>query len=308
MTDARGAEVLNSLLRSAYDSADGFRQGASQARNPTFKALFGERAEAREQLIETITAELRAIGAEPVQDGTIIGEAHQLFMYARDALARGSDRGLIDEIVRREGLVTQNFASVADDALAPERARAIASGELPRLRAERDELERLAGGSADDRSTPGTWKIGEHPMAAHFKITDEDKGFLATPAGAAVLFAGSSGTQTWIERAEDSVVRLGVQSVGVATGDGGSLSVAIEVGGEVAKGEDGPAPMENRLSASQSVQVLVKSGERVAFKAYPSGQNAQVLRTVVWALDLDTRPKAKPASDAPAARTSEPTP
>jgi len=26
--------------------------------------------------------------------------------------------------------------------------------------------------------------------------------------------------------------------------------------------------------------------ERVAFKAYPSGQNAQVLRTVVWASDL----------------------
>lgn len=137
-------------------------------------------------------------------------------------------------------------------------------------------------------------------MAAHFKVNDDDKGFLSTPAGASVLFSGSSGTQTWIERAEDTVVRIGIQSVGVATGDGGSLAVCIDVGSESAKGEDGPAPIESHLNASQSVQLLVKAGERVAFKAYPSGQNAQVLRTVVWALDLDTRPRQRGASEHPA--------
>jgi len=123
-------------------------------------------------------------------------------------------------------------------------------------------------------------------MAAHFKLTEEDSGFLATPKDASILFAGSSGTQTWIERAQDGVVRIGIQSVGVATGDGGSLAVSIEVGDQTAKGEDGPAPIEYHLNASQSVQLLVKAGERVAFKAYPSGQGAQILRTVVWASDL----------------------
>jgi hypothetical protein len=40
------------------------------------------------------------------------------------------------------------------------------------------------------------------------------------------------------------------------------------------------------------VQVLVKGGERIAFKDYPTAENAQILRTVVWASDLK--------SDAPA--------
>ena len=129
-------------------------------------------------------------------------------------------------------------------------------------------------------------------MAAHFKVTDEDKGFLATPSGAAVLFAGSSGTQTWIERAEDCVVRIGIQSVGVATAEGGSLAVSIEVGDQTASGEDGPAPIEQHLNAGQSIQLLAKGGERIAFKAYPSGHDAQILRTVVWVSDLDTRSKS----------------
>jgi len=128
-------------------------------------------------------------------------------------------------------------------------------------------------------------------MAAHFKLSEEDTSFLSTPGDASVLFAGSSGTQTWIERAEDGVVRIGIQSVGVATAEGASLAVSIEVGEEAAKGEDGPAPIEYHLNASQSVQILVKAGQRIAFKAYPSGSNAQILRTVVWAADL-ARPKA----------------
>jgi hypothetical protein len=123
-------------------------------------------------------------------------------------------------------------------------------------------------------------------MAAHFKLTDDDDRFLAAPQGASMLFAGASGTETWIERSEDAVVRIGVQSVAVATANEGTLAVCIEVGGQAAKGQDGPAPIEYRLTASQSVQVLVKGGERVAFKAYPTAENAHVLRTVVWASDL----------------------
>jgi hypothetical protein len=95
------------------------------------------------------------------------------------------------------------------------------------------------------------------------------------------------------------VVRLGIQAVGVATADGGSLGVNIDVDGQEAKGEDGPAPIEQHLSAGQSVQLLVKAGERVSFKAFPSGRNAHVLRTVVWASDLGAPAKAPAPAPAP---------
>jgi len=139
-------------------------------------------------------------------------------------------------------------------------------------------------------------------MVARFKLNEEDHGFLAPPQGASLLFSGASGTETWIERCEDTAVRLGIQSVAVATADGGSLGVCIEAAGASAKGQDGPGVVEFHLTASQAVHVMVKAGERFAFKAYPIAEGAQVLRTVVWACDLN-RPTA-PEIEARSQRTA----
>ncbi|HEX3408064.1 MAG TPA: hypothetical protein VHS81_12575 [Caulobacteraceae bacterium] len=121
---------------------------------------------------------------------------------------------------------------------------------------------------------------------AHFKLNEDDNHFLQVPQDATLIFAGLGGTETWIERAEDQVVRIGVKSVGVATGGGGALEVCVEIGRDVARGQDGPAAPETQLRASQAVQTLVKAGERLAFKAYPKATDAHVLRTVVWAADM----------------------
>jgi len=127
------------------------------------------------------------------------------------------------------------------------------------------------------------------------KLNDAEETFLEVPADAMLIFAGASGTETWIERDKEVTVRIVVKSVAVATEDGGTLQVCIEIGDGAAKGEDGPSPAETRLRASQSVQVVVKAGERLAFKAYPTATNAQVLRTVVCAADL--RSPDAPASE-----------
>jgi hypothetical protein len=127
---------------------------------------------------------------------------------------------------------------------------------------------------------------------AHFKLNEDDDHFLQVPQDATLIFAGLGGTETWIERAQDQVVRIGVKSVGVATAGGGALEVCVEIGSDVAKGQDGPAAAESQLRASQAVQTLVKAGERLAFRAYPKATDAHVLRTVVWAADM-TPPQSR---------------
>ena len=143
---------------------------------------------------------------------------------------------------------------------------------------------------------------------AHHKLNEDDDHFLQVPKDATLIFAGLGGTETWIERTQDCVVRIGVKSVGVATSDGGALEVCVDINGEIAKGQDGPSPLDAQLRASQAVQVLVKAGEKVAFKAYPNPSGVQVLRTVVWAADMVPEHAAKPAPngrDHPAAQPSE---
>ena len=133
---------------------------------------------------------------------------------------------------------------------------------------------------------------------ARFKLNEADDDFLKLPQGAALISAGSSGTETWIERDRDVVVHIAVKSVAVATADGGALEVCIEMGGQSAKGQDGPMPLESQLRASQSVQVLVKAGERLTFKAYPVATNAEVLKTIVWAADFKSEHEAEAAARA----------
>ena len=117
---------------------------------------------------------------------------------------------------------------------------------------------------------------------AHFKLNEGDDSFLATPQGGVLMFSGVSGTETWIERDKDVTVRLVLQSVAIATADGATLEACIDVAGAIAKGEDGPSPADTHLQATQSVQVVVKAGERLSFKAYPTSTNARVLKTTVY--------------------------
>ena len=95
------------------------------------------------------------------------------------------------------------------------------------------------------------------------------------------------------------VVHIQVKSVAVATADGGTLQVCIDLGGDTAKGQDGPLPIESQLQASQSVQVMVKAGQRLAFKAYPVAHDAEVLKTIVWAADFKSEHEAEAAHQVP---------
>jgi len=121
---------------------------------------------------------------------------------------------------------------------------------------------------------------------AHFKLNEADEKFLNLPQGSTLIFAGTSGTETWIERDRDTVVRIAVKAVATALSDAGVLEACIEIGGASAKGLDGPSPIEAQLRVSQSVQILVKAGQRLNFKAYPTARDAQLLRTIVCTSDL----------------------
>jgi hypothetical protein len=121
---------------------------------------------------------------------------------------------------------------------------------------------------------------------AHFKLNETDDQFLELPQGAVLIAAGTSGAQSWLERDKDVTVRLVIAAVAVATADAAGLEAVIEISGADAHSEDGPAPADAHLQALHSVQLVVRPGERISFKAYPNARNARVLRTLVYSADL----------------------
>ena len=128
---------------------------------------------------------------------------------------------------------------------------------------------------------------------AHDKLNESDEGFIDLPSGAVQVSAGVNGTESFLERDTTATVRLVISTVAVAAAGGSTLDAVIEVDGETARAQDGPINSDHHqhLQAVQSVQVVVKEGERVRFKAYPQAQGARVLRTVVYTSDI--RPPSK---------------
>jgi hypothetical protein len=120
----------------------------------------------------------------------------------------------------------------------------------------------------------------------HFKLTEDDDGFLNLPQGAVLVASGTDGAHTFLERARDTTVRIVVATVGVSTADGAALEAVIEVGDARASGHAGPVQADTHLQALQSVQVVLKPDQRLDFKAYPNASNVRVLKTVVYTADL----------------------
>lgn len=123
---------------------------------------------------------------------------------------------------------------------------------------------------------------------AHDKLNESDDGFLHLPAGAVQVSGGINGTESFLERDKTATVRLVIATIGASSAGGATLDAVIEVGGETARAQDGPvnADHHQHLQAVQSVQVVVKEGERLRFKAYPVAQGARVMRTTVYTADV----------------------
>jgi uncharacterized protein (TIGR02284 family) len=109
------AELLNRLIPTTLDSADGYELAADLVRNPRFKTLFQERAAARHHLCEQLKAEVRGFDVVPEVNGSLVAEAHRALLDLRDRISGGSDRAVIDEVERGEGYLESQYQSVAAD-------------------------------------------------------------------------------------------------------------------------------------------------------------------------------------------------
>jgi uncharacterized protein (TIGR02284 family) len=115
--------IFNSLIETALDSADGYGKAAELVRNPRFKSFFQERAEARMQLTQELRDEVRSFGGQSPDDGSVLGQAHRIFVELRDKIAGQSDRAVIEEVERGENFIRDRFQKASQDDALPAQAR-----------------------------------------------------------------------------------------------------------------------------------------------------------------------------------------
>lgn len=113
--------VLNSLIETTLDSVDGYRRSAEEASSSRFASDFLSRATEREQVVRQLQNEVRRLGGNPEDDGSVLAAAHRAFLTIRDRATGSDDESVIAEVDHGESYLRGKWeTALQDDRISPE--------------------------------------------------------------------------------------------------------------------------------------------------------------------------------------------
>ena len=137
------AKVLNSLIETTLDSANGYKEAAENAQSSQYSSMFRDRAARRSQLVAELQQEVRSFGAEPETDQSTMGKMHNKFVDLKNAIVGGDDKAVINEVERGEDVIKAKYEAVLDDRDLPATARELINRAYGSIKADHDEVSRI---------------------------------------------------------------------------------------------------------------------------------------------------------------------
>lgn len=124
--------VLNTLITTTIDSANGYERSADDADGGQFQAMFRDYAQERRQVVGRLQERVRQLGGAPNDDGSLKADLHRRWVDLKSAIGGGSDnRG-------RRSFGIPAATGPADRSAQPARSR---PGKMRRIEDRRDEAE-----------------------------------------------------------------------------------------------------------------------------------------------------------------------
>lgn len=118
--------TLNSLIATTLDSADGYTEAAKESDNPKFGDMFTSRASERRSVVAQLQGEVRRLGGDPEDDGTVLASMHRTFLDLKAAVTGRDDKAIVNEVERGEDHILHKFQdALKDEKLSPETRTAI---------------------------------------------------------------------------------------------------------------------------------------------------------------------------------------
>jgi len=107
-------KVLNHLIETTIDSANGYGEAAKDADSGRFADTFANRAQERAMVTSQLQEQVRLLGAKPEDDGTVLARAHRMFVNLRKSMSSG-DTAVVDEVERGEDHIKAKFEDALKD-------------------------------------------------------------------------------------------------------------------------------------------------------------------------------------------------
>ena len=119
MDNDNAIATLNKLITTTKDGEQGFRAAADAVKDPQTKALFHEYSRQRAQMARELQDEVRTLGGDPENAGSVSGSAHRGWMNIKSAVTGGNDATIIAEAERGEDVAKQAYEDALKQGLPP---------------------------------------------------------------------------------------------------------------------------------------------------------------------------------------------
>src|SRR5215216_6843247 len=96
-SDAEVISTLNELIETCRDGQEGFRTAAEGVKSAELRELFRGYARQRANFVGALQDEVRHLGGEPEQTGSLVASLHRGWMGLRAALEGGDERAIAGE-------------------------------------------------------------------------------------------------------------------------------------------------------------------------------------------------------------------
>ena len=136
--------VLNSLITTTIDSADGFERSAENVQGGQFEQMFREFAQERRQIVGRLQEHVRMHGGTPNDDGSLKADLHRRFEDLRTAIGGGgNDKAVIEEVERGEDYIKGKYEAALEDEQLSAECRAVVQEAFQSVRAGHDRASAL---------------------------------------------------------------------------------------------------------------------------------------------------------------------
>lgn len=124
MQNDNAISVLNNLIETCKDGERGFKTAAEGLTRPDIKARFLDYSRERGQMSSELQAEVRKLGGDPEQSGSMSGSLHRGWLDIKSVITGKDDHAIVAEAERGEDVAKAAFESALGDTL-PTSARTI---------------------------------------------------------------------------------------------------------------------------------------------------------------------------------------
>jgi uncharacterized protein (TIGR02284 family) len=149
MTDHEHSDeisTLNTLIATTIDSITGYENSARDIKSDRLREVFRQRADERQQVVEQLRGEVRRLGGDPEDDGSLMGKTHQRFEDLKSAITGGDDKSIINEVERGEDYLKEKFEAALNSGTLSGESRSVVEGCYQSIRSGHDQMSQLKHG------------------------------------------------------------------------------------------------------------------------------------------------------------------